>query len=112
MKKLLFAILLTSTFMNNATAKVTEIRDKANIPQAQELQKNHTPEVRQTTIDKFTEFLSDRVNKIVQVDEEEFKKTGQQAINTVLSEEAQQAKANANKSNYEKMYEQAIIDAI
>ncbi len=109
MNKLFLAICFSVMVVFNANAKTTEITDKSQLPQRQQLQQNMSKPI-EVSIDEMGEFLSDRLERALIVDKN---RVSTKSTHVQPSEQALKANIEASKSTFQKIYEQALkrVDA-
>lgn len=108
MKKLFLAICFTTLGLINAEAKVMEILDQANIPEIQQPPKSRSPVVKKMEAEEMANFLAERAEDTIKIDEESFDASKQKSIYVVPSDEAKAALKEEQKGAFQKMYEQAL----
>lgn len=111
MKKLFLAICFITLGLSNATAKVMEILDKTNVPTTQQMQKKSNNTIKNVTAEEMGEFLAQRAEDLVMIDEDKFNASNQQSVFVEPSNETRQDAEEAKKSGFQKIYEQAMSKA-
>ncbi|MBR6663688.1 MAG: DUF2207 domain-containing protein [Alphaproteobacteria bacterium] len=104
MNKLFLAICFSAFIAITSHAKITVVTDKSQLPQRQQLQQS-VPEPIEVSIDEMGEFLADRLERTLVVDKD---KVSTKSTHVQPSDQALKANAEANKSTFQKIYEQAL----
>ncbi len=109
MKKIFLAVCFTLLGSAAAGAKMTEISDRAAVPQPQARVQSETPKMQSMTREALERFLEERIKATVAEDAQKIT-TG--SINAVHSPEARKAIEEQNKSEFQKIYEAAMARVI
>lgn len=106
MKKLFIAIcFIALSCIQPVEARIKEVLDIKNVPQPQQQPADYKPKNHTVSEEDFDNFIIDRLSKTVIVDAD---KVSTEGIYVEPSEQAQRQQAEQNKSEYEKIYEQAM----
>lgn len=109
MKKIFLAVCFTLLESAAVNAKITEISDRAAVPQPQTRVQAEAPKVQSMTSEALENFLEERIKAAVVEDAQKIT-TG--SINAVRSPEAQKALEEQNKPEFQKIYEAAMARVI
>lgn len=104
MKKIFLAICFSVAISISSQAKITEILDQSQLPQRQ-MPSNETPVVKEISAQEMEDLLKERIQNVVVQSKD---KVSFASSSVLPSIQAQQAAAEAQKSTFQKIYEQAL----
>ncbi len=109
MKKFFLALCLILWESGFSSAKIVEISDQSAAPRPQQQVQNEKPKVKSMSQEELRRFLEERVKTTVIEDADQVSSA---SISSVSSPEVQKAREEQNKSEFQKIYEQALAKVV